>query len=498
MDQDNKKVIIKVENCSKSFNGITVFHDVSFDLLAGEVHCLCGENGAGKSTFIKIVSGAYFPDKGAVYIDGKKIKHFEPDVALKMGVETIYQNQFLMPNLSVAENIYMGDYVTRAGFVDYKGLQKKAQELIDELELELDPAARVSDLDVADRQTVQIARAMAKEAKVLMLDEPTASYGRQEKRNLIRIVKQIAARGIGIIYISHHLEEVFELADRVTVIRDGQKISCYKREEIDEARIIRDMVGRDTNMFYQRGEIGAGEAGVLEVKGLYKEDYVSECSFRMNRGEIVGFGGMVGSGRSELVSLIFGAERADGGDVTVDGVSVLPKDPNDAIRKGIGLITEDRQKSGMFLGHSVGWNFVSAVINKNKGGLINQKKENKVFSKYIDKIAIKTKGADQGIQYLSGGNQQKVVLARWLYAGCDIVIFDEPTKGIDIGAKEDVYKLITQLAGEGKFIILVSSDMPELIAMSDRVLIMNNKKIAGELTGSDITEEQILSYSIGG
>jgi len=498
MNETDQNAVVCVTGCCKSFNGVTVFDNVCFDLMPGEIHCLCGENGAGKSTFIKIVSGAYYSDKGTVEICGVKIKHFEPDIVRKLGVQTIYQSQFLMPDLSVAENIFMGDYVTKAGFIDYKGLAQKAKVLLDELELDIDPNILVSMLDVADRQTVQIARALAQDAKILIFDEPTASFGRKEKMNLLKIIKRIASRGIGIIYISHHLDEVFELADRVTVLRDGRKISCYTKDEIDEKQIIRDMVGRDTDLYYKREHFDLTDPGVLSVRGLGKNGYIKPCSFDVRRGEIVGFGGMVGSGRTELMNLLFGAKKADTGDMSIDNVSILPKDPHDAIRKGICLITEDRQATGLFTGHSVGWNFVSAAINKRKGVLLHQKSENRQLSQYIKNINIKTEGCDQDVCYLSGGNQQKVVLSKWMYAKAEIIIFDEPTKGIDIGAKEDVYVLITQLAKEGKFVIVVSSDMPELIAISDRVIVMKNREIVAELTGSDINEETILSYSIGG
>jgi ribose transport system ATP-binding protein len=307
----------------------------------------------------------------------------------------------------------------------------------------------------------------------------------------------VAAKGIGVIYISHHLDEVFELADRVTVLRDGQKISCYSRDEVNEQCLLQDMVGRDMGMFFNRSEVEKGD-GIFEVKDLYKKGYLEKTSFKMRRGEILGFGGMVGSGRSELANLIFGAVRPDCGSVWIDGREVTAKDPYTAIKNGICLITEDRQLTGMFLDHSVGWNFVSAAINKNKGMLLHQQRENKVLSDYIDKIQIKTQGPDQEIKYLSGGNQQKVVLAKWMHTDADVIIFDEPTKGIDIGAKEDVYKLMLELAKMGKFIIMISSDMPELIAMSDRVAVMKDKKLVAELSGPEINEESIIAVSIGG
>lgn len=496
-DRRNPQALISVKDCSKSFNGIIVFDKVSFELMPGEVHCLCGENGAGKSTFIKILSGAYVPDGGEVYICGTKITTFDPGVSRSLGLQTIYQNEFLMHNLSIAENIYMGDYGTDKPFLNYKQMQKKTKAYLNELKMNVSPDTKVGELDVAQRQTIQIAKALAHDAKILILDEPTASYGRNEKENLMRIVRELAQKGLGIIYISHHLDEVFALADRVTVLRDGKRISCYKKEEINREQIIRDMVGRDAALFFDKEKVDVQD-GVLEIKDLYKENYVKKCSFTVKRGEIVGFGGMVGSGRSELMSLIYGSVRADGGQLLKDGKDILSQNPSDAIQKGIALISEDRQKDGMYLGHTVGWNFLSAHMTKNKGLLVGQKRADRDFEKYQNDLHIKTTGARQRISFLSGGNQQKVIISKWLYADGDVYIFDEPTKGIDIGAKEDVYHLMTSLAKEGKFIILVSSDMPELIAMSDRVCVMRNQEIVTELTGTDINEETILSYAIGG
>lgn len=497
MGEMHPTALIHVEGCCKSFNGVTVFDNVSFELLPGEIHCLCGENGAGKSTFIKILSGAYVPDAGEIYICGQKVTEFDPGVSRKLGVQTIYQNQFLMHNLSVAENIFMGDYSSKRPFVNYRKMEKDAKVFLDELEIDVDPGALVGSLDVAQRQTIQIAKALAHEAKILILDEPTASYGRKEKQNLLKVVRKLADNGLGIIYISHHLDEVFLLADRATVLRDGKRISCYKKEEINHAQLIRDMVGRDTSLFFDKEKVERQE-GLLEVKGIYKENYIKETSFSVHQGEIVGFGGMVGAGRTELMNLIFGTVASDGGEVLLNGKTIKPTSPADAINKGFALISEDRQRSGMFLGHSVGWNFLSVKMSCSKGQMIQQKKADTEFEQYHSDLNIKTQGVGQGINFLSGGNQQKVIIAKWLYSNGEIFIFDEPTKGIDIGAKEDVYRLMTKLAKEGKYIILVSSDMPELIGMSDRVFVMKDQQIVKELTGEDINEETVLSYAIGG
>ena len=496
----NKKLapLLHVENCSKSFSGTTVLDNVSIELYPGEVHCLVGENGAGKSTFIKILSGAYTPDCGNIYVMGELIKHFEPDVARKHGIQTIYQSQFLMLDLTVAENIYMGEYITsNAGLMDYRKQTEKARELLESMDLDIDPAAALGDLNISDRHSVQIARALAQDAKVLILDEPTASCGKSEKQMLLSIVRRIAKRGIGIIYISHHLDEVLEAADRVTVLRDGKKVSTYPRSEISERKLIKDMVGRETELFYKREKIEKGNE-ILEIRDFYKEGYLKKTSFKMQRGEILGFTGKVGAGRTELANLIFGAVKKDGGEMFIGDTKVDIHSPNQAIKNGVCLITEDRQRTGLFLDHGVGWNFISAFINKFKGAFIQQQKSDKVLNQYIDVININTKGVKQEVRYLSGGNQQKVVLAKWLHTDADVIIFDEPTKGIDIGAKEDVYKLIIDLARKGKFIIMISSDIPELMAMSDRVIIMKDRSIVADIAHAEISEESILLYSIGG
>lgn len=497
MTANHKEKLIEVNKCTKSFSGVTVLKEVCFDLYPGEIHCICGENGAGKSTLIKILSGMYAPDSGEVSVCGKAIKHFHPDVLKNMGVETIYQNQFLMPDMTVAENIFIGNYGHDGSpFMDYKALFSKADKLLKEISVDIDPGMPAGELSLTGKQMVQIARALSHNVKVLIMDEPTASFCKEETEMLIELLKRISRKGIGIIYISHRLEEVFMLADTVTVLRDGIRVSCCSRDELTEKKLILDMVGRSAELFYKREDVKKGDER-LTVSHLYKNGYLQETSFSMLRGEILGFGGITGSGRTELANLIFGIKKADGGTVRIGSRDITSDSPYKAIKNGICLITEDRHSTGLFLDHSVGWNFVSAAINKRSGVLLNQSRENQKFERYIRNIAIKTQGADQEVRFLSGGNQQKVILAKWMYANADVVIFDEPTKGIDIGAKEDVYKLMVELAKKGKFIIMISSDIPELAAMSDRIAVMRGRKIAGILDRYEISEERILSLSVG-
>jgi ribose transport system ATP-binding protein len=495
---NNKRVILSVSDCTKTFPGVTAFNKVDFDLYEGEIHCLVGENGAGKTTFIKILSGALTPDSGSVTINGTRVEHFSPDTAHRLGVRAIYQEQNLAPALTVAENIFLGrQFTTRLGLVDYRTLRRRAKEVLDTLKVSIDPDILVERLNIADRQSVQIAAALAQDARVLIMDEPTASYGQSEIKGLLERVLSIAAGGVGIVYISHHMEEVFEIADRITVMRDGRKIKCHSRAEVTPDILLKEMVGRDITLFYTREQISRSN-GTLEIRHMTRSPAVQDVSFSAGSGEVVGIAGMVGSGRTELARLIIGADRRDAGTVVLEGRDITPRDPVDATRRGLCLITEDRQRSGLALGHSIKWNITLAGHNRRPGWFIGARKETGDASDFVSRLRIVTPSIEQEVRFLSGGNQQKVVLSKWLYADARVLIFDEPTRGIDIGAKEEIYKLMTSLAKEGRYIIMISSDMPELIAMSDRVLVMRAGRLSGELSGKDITEENILSSSIGG
>jgi ribose transport system ATP-binding protein len=493
-----RQVLLEVRGCSKSFPGVKAFDKVDFDLCAGEIHCVVGENGAGKSTFIKMLSGALRPDEGLITINGKQYTHLTPSLAHQLGITTIFQEISLAPEMTVAENIFMGrEPLTRFGMIDYPRMQREARALLDDLGIPLDVTAFVATLSIPQRQSVQIARAMAREAKIFILDEPTASYSSAEIGNLLALVKGVAARGAGVIYISHHLEEVFSINDRVTVLRDGRKIATHQRDEVTAKKIISEVVGRDVSLFYSRERVPIDYTQAVEFRG-FSGGVVKDASLRVHKGEIVGLAGMVGSGRTDLVRLIFGADLKTSGTVLVGGQEVKTGTPSQAIRAGLCLLTEDRQKTGLVLEHSLKWNASLAHMANSRGGWINERGEAADVRSYVDAINIRTPSIEQEVRFLSGGNQQKVVLAKWLYADSEVLIFDEPTRGIDIGAKAEIYKLMVQLAGEGKYILMVSSDMPELIAMCDRVVVMRKGEVAGEIGRDQLSEENILSYSIGG
>jgi ribose transport system ATP-binding protein len=491
--------LLEVKGCSKSFPGVQAFNKVDFDLLAGEIHCVVGENGAGKSTFIKMLSGALRPDEGTITIGGQQYSHLTPALAHQLGIQTIYQEISLAPDMTVAENIFMGqEPVNRFGLVDYPTLNRESKRLLENLRIDLEVESLVGNLSIPQRQSVQIAKAMAMEAKIFILDEPTASYSTNEIGNLLELVREIADRGVGVIYISHHLEEVFNIHDRITVLRDGIKIATHGKDEVSENKIISEMIGRDVSKFYNREKVEIDASKVVEFKNFSWGTQVKDVSFNICKGEIVGFAGMVGSGRTDLFRLIFGADKKTSGRVIIEGQEVTIHDPKQAIAAGLSLLTEDRQKTGLILDHSVEWNVSIVHLSNSDSQFINEKAEKDNVNRFVDAINIRTPNIHQEVRNLSGGNQQKVVLAKWLYADANVIIFDEPTRGIDVGAKEEIYKFMVQLAKQGKYVIMISSDMPELIAMCDRVFVMKHGRIVGEIGREQLSEESILTYSIGG
>lgn len=494
----NREVLLSVNECSKSFPGVKALSNFSFDLNAGEIHCIVGENGAGKSTFIKLLAGALRPDEGEIVIRGQQYAHLTPALAQEQGIRTIYQEISLAPDLSVAENIFMGKApATRLGFIDYPSLRREARLLLENLEIDLDVNALVGRLSIPQKQSVQIAKAMAEEARIFILDEPTASYSSSEIAHLLDLVRGCAARGIGVIYISHHLDEVFSIHDRITILRDGIKVATHGKNEVAEETIISEMVGRDLSQFYAREKVDIDYTSSVEFTGI-SGDQVKDISFKVYKGEIVGFAGMVGSGRTDLVRSIFGASQNAKGTLRIEGKEVPVSRPSRAIRAGLSLLTEDRQQTGLILEHSVKWNVSLVSIANSRGRFIREQQERANVNRFVDALDIKTPTINQIVRNLSGGNQQKVVLAKWLYADSSVIIFDEPTRGIDIGAKEEIYKLMVELAREGKYILMVSSDMPELIAMCDRVIVMRQGRIMAELGRDQISEEAVLTHSIGG
>jgi ribose transport system ATP-binding protein len=489
--------ILQLSNISKTFPGVKALSNITFGLKPGEIHCICGENGAGKSTLIKIISGAYQPDRGGkILFEGKPVSIDNPHVPIELGIQTIYQEHTVFPTLDITENIFVGLELTKNGVMQKDDMRAKTKEVLEYLHSDLEPDQLVSELSSGEQKIVEIAKALVLERKVIIMDEPTASFSVNEIDNLLEIVKKIKERGIGIIYISHHLEEVFRIADRITVLRDGMHINTYNANEIDIQQLIRDMVGRDASSFYHREFYEPGEV-VLEAKNL-SGNGVNNISFQVRRGEILGFAGMVGSGRSELMTLLFGGAEKLGGQVKVMGKEVNFKNPSDAIKNKMCYITEDRQSTGLFLIHTIARNTMIANMVNTKGFMINPKEEIEIGDDYIEKLDTKAPDSQALVMSLSGGNQQKVVLAKWFNTNGEIFIFDEPTRGIDVGAKQEIYQIMMDLLKQGKAIIVASSDMPEIVSMSDRIMVMKDGRVVGELTKEEVSEENILELSIGG
>ncbi len=495
MSQD---LILEIRGICKSFPGVEVFDCFDFDLRRGEVHCVCGENGAGKSTLIKMLSGAHTPDDGDIYFDGKKVEISNPRAALEMGIQTIYQEHTLYPDLNVMENLFTGKELEKGMFLNKSAMFKKTKEILEYLHSEISPYDIVSRLGSGGQKTVEIARGLVQESKVIILDEPTAAFSQPEIQNLLEIVRKLAKTGISIIYISHHLKELFQIADRVTVIRDGIRVNTYEDvSKVTEEQLMKDMVGRDISAFYKRESVPVSEEVLFEARNIVGSG-VNDVSFKVHGSELLGVAGMVGSGRTELAALLFGLDQADSGEIWIRGKKIDIKSPVNAIKNKMALITEDRQSTGLFLDHTIDKNIPIAKYSKTATALALPKEDVKLSKKYVDSLQIATPSVFQKVMYLSGGNQQKVVLGKWFATDADIYIFDEPTRGIDVGTKEEIYKIMVDLLKKGKCIIMISSDMPELVALSDRVLVMRKGEKAADLQKKDISEENILKYSIGG
>ena len=489
------KEILRLDHVSKSFVGVKAMQGISFDLCAGEIHCLCGENGAGKSTLIKVLSGAHQPDEGSIYFEGQKVT-LTPHQALALGIQTIYQEHIVFDSLSVMENIFMGLEVGRRGLLDRREMRRQTVEVLQYLKADISPETIMGRLSSGQQKTVEIAKGLVFKRKAIILDEPTASYSAAEIDNLLDIIKTVRASGIGIIYISHHLDEVFRIADRVTVLRDGRKVSHYQIQGLTKTQLIKDMVGRDPSTFYQRETVPIGEA-VLEARHLTGNG-VRDVSFVLRRGEVLGFAGMTGSGRSELMELLFGSARLDAGELFIGGRRVRHASPRQSIRNRMCFITEDRQTTGLFLEQTIAQNVMVANMVNTRNFLASPAEDVRTGDGFIKKLSIKARDARIRAMTLSGGNQQKVVLAKWFNTAGDIFIFDEPTLGIDVNSKQEIYQLMVGLLKEGKAIIMVSSDMPEVISMSDRVAVMKDGEMVGLIDKGEITEENILTLSIGG
>lgn len=493
MDSD---IVLSLKNLVKRYPGVLALDHVSLDFKKGEVHALLGENGAGKSTLVKVVGGAIEPDGGTIRINGHEYPRMNPHLARSLGIEVIHQEFNLVPPLSVAENIFLGDRIGGRYLVDFKTMKAKVREIFRELNITIDPGRLVRELSPAQQRLVEIAKAVSKDVRLLIMDEPTAPLSVAEVEHMFEIIGRLKQRGVTVIYISHRLEEVFRIADRVSVMRDGRYVATRATSETNRKELISLMVGRELTETYPPSATAPSQVA-LEIKNLTGNG-VRDISFSVRKGEILGLSGLVGAGRTELAMVIFGAAPAERGEIWVNGKRVTIKSPADAIRHGIGLLPEDRKGQGLFLEMGVKWNIGFPIVRKiSRRGLVDTKKEHEIAATYRQRLDIRTPSLDQRVKNLSGGNQQKVVLAKSLAAESNILIFDEPTKGVDVGTKQEIYKLMRQLADSGIAIIMISSDMQELLGMSDRIVVLCEGEFAGEVRREEFSQNYILDLASG-
>ncbi len=492
-------VLVLMEGIEKSFPGVHALSQCQFELRSGEVHALVGENGAGKSTMMKVLAGIYTKDAGRILYKGQEAVIPNPRAAQQLGISMIHQELNLMPHLTVAQNIFIGREPRRQfKFVLDEGeVNEKTQQLLDMLHLKLNPRTKVSDLTVAKQQMVEIAKSLSFNSEVLIMDEPTAALTESEIEELFRIIRQFRDKGVGVVYISHRLEELKQISDRVTVMRDGRYIGTVLTPEAKVDQIISMMVGRTIYEAAPEVPEKTDQEIVLEVKDLNRAPVLRGVSFDLRKGEILGFAGLMGAGRTEAARAIFGADPLDSGEVYVRGKRVHITSPSDAVRHGIGYLSEDRKRYGLTLGMDVEDNIVLAAFRKFLGflGVVNRTLTRRAAEQHVKSLSIKTPGLQQRVKNLSGGNQQKLVIAKWLTADTDILIFDEPTRGIDVGAKSEIYKLLNDLARQGKSIIMISSELPEILRMSHRIVVMCEGRITGALSSTEATQETIMRYA---
>ncbi len=493
------EVILSMQKIDKRFSGVHALKSVDFELRAGEIHALMGENGAGKSTLMKALTGIYPKDSGEIYYLGKLYNPRDPKEALGRGIGIIHQELNMMEHLTVAQNIFIGRESTKGKglFLDDRKVNQRAEALFKRLNMDIDPKETLGNLTVGKQQMVEIAKAVSHNLKILILDEPTAALTETEINELFAIMRDLAAKGVGMIYISHRMDEIGQITDRVTVMRDGENAGVGNTKELSKEDIINMMVGR---VIYeepkQQSNVPADAEVVLKVNSLNAGKLVKDVSFELRRGEILGFAGLMGAGRTETARALFGADPLDSGYIEINGKPVKISSPMDAVRHGIGYLSEDRKRYGLALGLSVTENSILAAYDDFEHGLfVHKKKVAKITSEYVDTLKIKTPSVEQLLKNLSGGNQQKVVIAKWLIKNSEILIFDEPTRGIDVGAKSEIYTLMNALVKEGKSIIMISSELTEVLRMSDRVLVMCEGRVTGELDIKDASQEEIMKYA---
>lgn len=493
-----KQPIIELKGVSKIFPGVRALNSIDLDVYPGEVLGLVGENGAGKSTLIKILTGAHRNDEGKIFIEGKETVIDGPKHAMNLGITAIYQELNIVKQLTVAENVFLGREIKKGKLLDRTHMIERASELLKDLGQEINPKLPINMLGVGQQQMVEIAKALSVKTKVLIMDEPTASLSNREVKELLRTVKSLRDKGIGIVYISHRLEEILEICDRVTVMRDGEKVKNLEKKEVTTDTLIKLMVGRNLEEQFPKIETKLGEEA-LRVEGLSKNGVFENITFGVKRGEILGLAGLVGAGRTEVMRAIFGADPKDAGDIFVHGKKVKIKSPRDAMNNKIAFLTEDRKGQGLILDNTAAFNMNISSFNKIKNGLLlSASKSKQRCDENIKKLNINPPLDNFIVRQFSGGNQQKVVIAKWLNTDADIYIFDEPTRGIDVGAKVEVYNVMNELVAKGAAIIMISSEMPEVLGMSDRIIVMHEGKITGEFSRKEANQENIMKAASGG
>lgn len=489
---------IEMKDIYKSFGKNNVLKGVDFTLNDGEIHALVGENGAGKSTLMNILSGVLSKDKGEILIDGKEVDISDTNVAKKYGISFIHQELSDWPELTVMDNIFMNNEIKNGIFLDKAKMRKKCIELLERFDLDINPKTKVSELSVGQRQMMEIAKANLNKVKVLILDEPTSALTNNEIDKLFKLIKRLRDKNVSMIYISHRMEEIFSLTNKITVMRDGKSVSVMDTNKTDEREVVSYMVGRDIGDFYPEMDAEISDVKI-ELKNFNREGFFKDINIKAKKGEVLGISGLMGAGRTEIMRSVFGLDPKDSGEVFIDGKKIEIKNPADAIKNKIGFVTENRQEEGLILDESIRENISLLNFDKfSKNSFIDKAKEKKLSDNLVDSFKVKTQSSESKISDLSGGNQQKVVFAKWYAIGPEILILDEPTKGVDVGAKREIYDLIKDLTNKGVSIILISSDLPELISLSNRIYVIHEGKIQGELLKKDASQEKIMTLATGG
>lgn len=496
---DHKAPILTLQGIGKTFSGVQVLKDISLELFAGEVHCLIGENGAGKSTLIKIISGAYQPDAGGINFLGEAIKNLSPRLAREMGINAIYQEIDLIPSLSAAENIFLGnERLGKDGSIDWKATRQRAADILASIGAHINLEMPVGEMKVAYQQLIAIAKALSLNSRVLILDEPTAVFTGSEVDMLFGIIQRLKAQGLALVYISHHLDEIFRIGDRVSVLRDGMLVRSGMVNEFKKADLVKAMVGRDIDFTHRNGAgTPEGAAEALRVEGLTRRGVVQQVSFTLRQGEILGVAGLVGAGRSELARLLVGADRPEAGRIFLYGQPFQPHSPRHALLNGVGMLPESRKEEGLVLMRTMAENISYGLVEKRaRFEWVPWGEVRQAVTAQVGSLHIRPQNTNLQTQFMSGGNQQKVVLARLLAAGCDVLILDEPTRGVDVGARIEIYRLLHQMKEAGKAVLMISSDLPEILTQADRILVMAQGRITGKLSSAEASEEKVLSLAL--